>query len=42
MNKKNRNFEDILLTRAFEEYLRREDEKLPSDEELREEEDGEL
>ena len=37
MNKKNRNFEDILLTRAFEEYLRREDEKLPSDEELREE-----
>ena len=37
MNKKNNNFEDILLTRAFEEYLRREDEKLPSDEELREE-----
>ena len=37
MNKKNRNFEDILLTGAFEEYLRREDEKLPSDGELREE-----
>lgn len=37
MNKKNRNFEDILLTGAFEEYLRREAEKLPSDEELREE-----
>ena len=36
MNKKNRNFEDILLTGAFEEYLRREDEKLPSDGELRE------